>query len=104
MPTFYVFFNNSASFEVDRHAGVARLARLRPNAVPSIWIKMLYRSQPTAIKHVEKIKKRLMAAASALSRSGASTEPTYSPLLRMMMTRPLRRGFWEWVRLGTAAG
>src|SRR5436190_11330068 len=32
----------------------------------------------------------LMAAASALSRSGASTEPRYSPLLRMMRTRQLR--------------
>src|SRR6476469_6033868 len=32
-----------------------------------------------------------MATASALSRSGASTEPRYSPLLRMMMTRQLRR-------------
>src|SRR5262249_31345980 len=32
----------------------------------------------------------LIATASALSRSGASTEPRYSPLLRMMMTRQLR--------------
>jgi hypothetical protein len=42
----------------------------------------------------------LMATASALSRSGASTEPRYSPLLRMMMTRQLRRfaGFLGLVR------
>jgi hypothetical protein len=33
---------------------------------------------------------RLMATASARSRSGASTEPRYSPRLRMMMTRQLR--------------
>jgi hypothetical protein len=32
-----------------------------------------------------------IAAASARSRSGASTEPRYSPLLRIMMTRQLRR-------------
>ena len=32
----------------------------------------------------------LMATSSALSRSGASTEPRYSPRLRMMMTRQLR--------------
>jgi hypothetical protein len=32
----------------------------------------------------------LMATASALSRSGASTDPRYSPRLRMMMTRQLR--------------
>src|SRR4029077_19750396 len=31
-----------------------------------------------------------MATASALSRSGASTDPRYSPRLRMMMTRQLR--------------
>jgi len=38
-----------------------------------------------------------MATASALSRSGASTEPRYSPRLRMMTTRQLRSlaGFFE---------
>ena len=32
-----------------------------------------------------------MAMASAVSRSGASTEPRYSPLLRIMMKRQLQR-------------
>src|SRR5215468_9685384 len=45
----------------------------------------------------------LMATDSALSRSGASTEPRYSPLLRVMMTRQLRGGFLGLVRLDTAA-
>jgi hypothetical protein len=39
----------------------------------------------------------------SLSRSGASIEPRYSPLLRMMMTRQLRRlaGFLRLVREDT---
>jgi len=38
----------------------------------------------------------LMASASAFSRSGASTEPRYSPRLRMMMTRASFAAWRRW--------
>jgi hypothetical protein len=52
----------------------------RPSIDPLLMIRMLIVNKP------------------ALSRSGASTEPRYSPRPRMMMTRQLRRlaGFLGW--------